>query len=77
MTVKQLCEIRKLADEIRLDGDCISLKTLAVTGNDLIKAGMKPGKEVGQILHRFLELVLEEPEKNEKEYLLKVLADIL
>ena len=38
---------------------------------------MKPGKEVGQILHRFLELVLEEPEKNEKEYLLKVLADIL
>ena len=49
------------------------LKMLAVTGNDLIKAGMKPGKEVGQTLHHFLELVLEEPEKNSREYLLGML----
>ena len=55
------------------DGNCISLKMLAVTGNDLIKAGMKPGKEVGQTLHHFLELVLEEPEKNSREYLLGML----
>ena len=64
-----------MRDEIRADGDCISLKMLAVTGNDLIKAGMKPGKEVGQTLHHFLELVLEEPEKNTKKYLLKSLED--
>ena len=36
---------------------------------------MKPGKEVGQTLHHFLELVLEEPEKNTKKYLLKSLED--
>ena len=73
VAVRQLEKICALRDEIRADGDCISLKMLAVTGNDLIKAGMKPGKEVGQMLHHFLELVLEEPEKNTKEYLLETL----
>lgn len=73
VAVRQLEKICALRNEIRADGDCISLKMLAVTGNDLIKAGMKPGKEVGQTLHHFLELVLEEPEKNTKEYLLETL----
>ena len=73
VAVRQLERICALRDEIRADGDCISLKMLAVTGNDLIKAGMKPGKEVGQTLHHFLELVLEEPEKNSREYLLGML----
>ena len=73
VAVRQLERICALRDEIRADGDCISLKMLAVTGNDLIKAGMKPGKEVGQTLHHFLELVLEEPEKNSREYLLGLL----
>lgn len=73
VAVRQLEKICALRDEIRADGNCISLKMLAVTGNDLIKAGMKPGKEVGQTLHHFLELVLEEPEKNTKEYILETL----
>jgi tRNA nucleotidyltransferase (CCA-adding enzyme) len=73
VAVRQLENICALRDEIRADGNCISLKMLAVTGNDLIKAGMKPGKEVGQTLHHFLELVLDEPEKNDKEYLLEIL----
>lgn len=73
VAVRQLEKICALRDEILADGNCISLKMLAVTGNDLIKAGMKPGKEVGQTLHHFLELVLEEPEKNTKEYLLETL----
>ena len=48
----------------------ISLKTLAVTGFDLIGAGWKPGREMGEILQKLLELVLEKPECNVKEYLL-------
>ena len=48
----------------------MSLKMLAVTGKDLIAAGMKPGKELGDTLDKFLEMVLEDPEKNSKEYLL-------
>ena len=49
----------------------MSLKTLAVTGSDLIAAGMKPGKELGVTLQRLLELVLEEPSFNTKERLLE------
>lgn len=70
-TVEELNRVRCLADEIRESGDCISLKTLAVKGNDIMAAGVKPGKEVGETLARLLELVLEVPERNTKEYLLQ------
>lgn len=72
-TGEELGHIILLADEIRCSGDCISLKTLAVSGHDIMEAGVKPGKEVGAALARLLELVLEEPDKNTKEYLLKQL----
>ena len=58
--------------KILRDGDCVSLKSLAVTGSDLIAAGMKPGKELGQCLNRCLEAVLDNPAKNRKETLLKL-----
>ena len=72
VAVRQLEKICALRDEIRADGNCISLKMLAVTGNDLIKAGMKPGKEMGSVLHELLDAVLENPELNKKEALLSL-----
>ena len=51
-------EIRRLWEEIERDGDCVSLKELAVGGGDLLAAGME-GKEIGETLRRLLELVLE------------------
>lgn len=55
------------------DADCVSLKTLAVTGKDLIEAGMPPGKEIGAALAGLLEIVMDAPELNTKEYLLSVI----
>ncbi len=46
---------------------CVSLKTLAVTGRDLIQAGYKPGPELGEVLKEMLEHVLEEPSDNTRE----------
>lgn len=66
-------EIRHLWDEIVKDGDCVSLKTLAVSGNDLIAAGVLPGKAVGEALRSLLDMVLEDPSRNQKEILLKKL----
>lgn len=63
--------VEKLYHEILERNECVSLKMLAVTGKDLIAAGMKPGKEIGQMLEHFLDLVLEHPELNQKEELLK------
>lgn len=49
---------------------CLTLKDLAVTGGDLIAAGMRPGPQIGAALKRMLEIVLKDPEKNVKEYLM-------
>lgn len=51
--------------------ECISLKTLAVSGKDLIEAGMKPGAALGNTLNYLLDIVIEDPGKNTKECLLK------
>ena len=56
--------------EIREAEECISLRTLAVNGKDLIAAGLQPGRELGDILKQLLDEVLENPEKNEKDYLI-------
>lgn len=67
---KELEDVRKVYRQILDDKDCLSLKELAVTGRDLIDAGMKPGKELGAILQKLFEYVLDNPEKNTKEDLL-------
>ena len=60
---------RKILEE----GQCVSLKSMAVKGRDLIAAGYAPGPELGEILDRLLEHVLEHPEDNEKDRLLALL----
>ena len=51
-------------------GECVSIKDLAVNGKDLMEKGIKPGPELGDRLRELLELVLEDPECNTREYLL-------
>ena len=62
-------EARKSFSEVVRLGQCYQLKQLALTGNDLIDMGIKPGRQIGEYLHACLELVLDEPDKNEKAYL--------
>lgn len=64
-------EIRRLREEIIRDGDCVSLKDLAVKGRDLLEAGVERGPMVGKILDHLFDLVLLHPEKNDRELLLK------
>lgn len=62
---------KTLYQEMLEKKQCVSLKTLAVTGRDLIAMGRKPGRELGETLQRLLELVLEHPEWNTREILLQ------
>ncbi len=54
---------------------CFSLKTLAITGNDLKEIGIINGKEIGELLKKALNLVLEQPNKNNKEILLNYVKE--
>ena len=68
--LKTLEELKVIYEQILEKKECFSLKDLAVSGNDLIEMGMKPGKEIGGTLQKLLEIVLENPELNNKKYLL-------
>jgi tRNA nucleotidyltransferase (CCA-adding enzyme) len=69
--LEKLAAAEHIYREILEKGECLSLKTLAVSGADLIADGMRPGKEIGRVLGQLLDDVLTWPEHNEREYLLK------
>ena len=69
-------EAEQLYKGIKKAGDCLSVRELAVNGKDLVDMGIKPGKELGNILNKLLYLVLEKPEYNTKEKLLSELKNI-
>ena len=62
--------LKKAVAAIRAKHPPLALKDLAVRGDDLIAAGVRPGPDVGDALARLLEEVLEDPSRNTKEYLL-------
>lgn len=70
---EELEHLTAIYEEVRKAGDCVTLKELAVTGNDLMQAGMKPGREMGELLNKMLEEVLKEPTKNNRAYLMSLL----
>jgi tRNA nucleotidyltransferase (CCA-adding enzyme) len=56
----------------KVSKDAISVKMLKLNGNDLMEVlKMKPGPKIGAILDVLLAEVIEDPKKNEKEYLEK------
>lgn len=60
----------RIVEAIRAARDPLMLKDLAVRGDDLIAAGVRPGPEVGEMLQRLLEDVLEDPSRNTRGHLL-------
>jgi tRNA nucleotidyltransferase (CCA-adding enzyme) len=58
--------------QICAQNECVQKKDLAINGRDLIAMGMKPGKEIGDVLDRLFEQVLDEPERNTREQLLQM-----
>lgn len=63
-------KVKEVYEDVISRKDCLSLKSLAVNGKDLMEYGVEPGKKVGIVLNAMLMDVLENPENNSKEYLL-------
>lgn len=62
--------------KILSEKSCYSLKSLAVNGNDLINAGIKPDKNMGKLLEILLEKVIEDEIPNEKERLISLAKEL-
>lgn len=61
--------IKRLYEEILDRGDCVSLKGLAVNGNDLTELGIV-GEKIGETLNWLLHIVMENPALNNKNTLI-------
>ncbi len=69
--IAELDRMKAVAEEIVAQGQCFTLKDLAVNGRDVIAAGVAPGPEVGRVLNGLLAQVLNGELPNEREVLLK------
>ena len=63
--------VRRMIDELLEEDACLSVRDLAVNGQDLLALGYAPGPELGKCLNRLLELVQDEQLPNEKPALLE------
>ena len=69
--LEHLSTVWNLYEEILNQCQCVSLKTLAITGNDLIALGVPKGKMIGSMLQELLEDVIQNPEHNTHEFLVE------
>ena len=68
-----------LADRIEetlAESRALSIKDLAVSGNDLMASGIDPGKRMGIILRELLDAVVEDPALNTRDKLLEIAGKI-
>lgn len=61
--------VQNIYENILRRGDCLNLKGLNISGSDLIDLGIKPGRQIGVLLEKALDKVLEDPIYNTKEFL--------
>lgn len=68
----KLIETERKFNDIINSKQCFTIKDLAINGKELTYLGIKEGKEIGIALNKLLSMVLEKPELNDKEILLKL-----
>lgn len=61
----------KISDIIK-NNECYSLKQMEIDGRDLIELGYVKGKKIGEVLSCLLDIVIQDPELNNKKRLTEV-----
>ncbi|NLE16002.1 MAG: HD domain-containing protein [Spirochaetales bacterium] len=67
-----LDELKQRIEAILEEHDALSIKDLAVNGNDLMDLGIPKGEKIGATLAYLLETVLDDPGQNNREQLLNL-----
>lgn len=63
-------EVQRLWIQLCENSEAVSVKDLVINGNDLIELGMEKGPKLGEFLKECLEQVIDDPSKNNRDYLL-------
>ena len=63
-------DIRATFLQIQADQNCLKIKDLKINGKDLIAMGLPQSNKIGIILKTLFDEVVDEPEKNHRDYLL-------
>lgn len=71
--IEDLIEREAMVREIIASSHAYEKNQLAIDGNDVIKLGYKQGEIIGEIIDYLFEIVLEKPEKNNKEDLIEII----
>lgn len=67
---------RDMLDQVRDQGQPTQRSMLAINGRDLIDAGIAEGPEIGRILSELTNLVVEDPELNQRDTLLQMAQNV-
>ncbi|HJA11833.1 MAG TPA: CCA tRNA nucleotidyltransferase [Candidatus Mediterraneibacter merdipullorum] len=67
--IENIIAMRELYQKALIDGECVTLRQLAVGGRELMELGMKPGREIGSMLSELLEYVIDDPARNDRDIL--------
>lgn len=71
-----LVELTDRVKALAAQSCALSLKDLKVNGKDLIAKGIPAGKKLGKILNELFQTVLDDPEMNDREKLLKLAKNL-
>ena len=71
--VEEIERMREMVRELVATGEAYSLSTLDLGGRDLIEAGVKPGRQVGELLQRALDAAIDGAVSNDRSALLAYL----
>ena len=71
-----LIQLQDRIKKIQEENSAFTLKSLAVSGKDLMDVGIPSGKTIGNILNSLLETVLDDPNQNNKDILLNIAKNL-
>lgn len=71
-----LIQLQDRINKIQAENSAFTLKSLAVSGKDLMDVGIPSGKTIGNILNSLLETVLDDPNQNDKDILLNIAKNL-
>lgn len=60
-----VADMEEMYNTVIAENQCLKLSDLAIGGKELVQLGMKPGREMGELLKYLLDRVIDEPKLND------------